>query len=579
MKASRKTANEFGDQTYWNRPTQSRQRKLPSKYTNIKSKIKTNATSTRSRSPSPTGIKMNRSSRSTSPTPSHVSSASTIVSPFRSAHTVAHKSKEEEDDDKDEKSIVKIMKSKLPQFSNEADWEISIFELSLVLDRVWPHKDQLDIIDYMTTAFHRRSMSGDMEERADRLIYFALTMSAKKDSYAKTQIMASCHKDAVPCVMKNEGKKLYQMFQAMFTMTNLHQASLPTVRTEFYSISQRENESILKYTARVDMIVATMAKLGERVSSGAWIYALGNGLRTEFKECKDGILYSKNGYNTVLEVKTKLLSEEAVLTSQSKKAAPLPNASSTTQDDEIALASLKITDTKKPHTAKTPLAVPSDAQSTPKDKALWLKGKHGKNHPKGKGSPKGRNRQWDNEWTSPDFENDRTQWNQSSKGKGRGKGYSNMDQGKGFDSQQLWCDIHQRYGHSTDWCYENPHRTGGKPPLWCDLCNRSGHTANSCYATSIRVSPKGKGSPPTKGGKGKGHHGDRSWKSQNFPANYHSEQATPTLHDETPSTDTQEWRDGTLTNLVQSLLTIFNLLSSLTMLMITKLLIISTLSS
>jgi hypothetical protein len=90
--------------------------------------------------------------------------------------------------------------------------------------------------------------------------------------------------------MKKEGKKLYQMFQAMFTMTNLHQASLPTVRTEFYTISQRENESILKYTARVDMIVATMAKLGEKVSPGARIYALGNGLRTEFKECKDGIL-------------------------------------------------------------------------------------------------------------------------------------------------------------------------------------------------------------------------------------------------------------------------------------------------
>jgi hypothetical protein len=119
-----------------------------------------------------------------------------------------------------------------------------------------------------------------------------------------------------------------------------------------------------------------------------------------------------------------------------------------------------------------------------------------------------------------------------------------MDQGKGFDSQQLWCDIHQRYGHSTDWCYDNPHRTGGKPPLWCELCNRSGHTANSCYATSIRISPKGKGSPPSKGSKGKGHHGNRGWKSQKFPANYHSEQATPALHDEPPSNTTQEWWDS-----------------------------------
>ena len=119
----------------------------------------------------------------------------------------------------------------------------------------------------------------------------------------------------------------------MFTMTNLHQASLPTVRAEFYAISQRENESILKYTARVDVIVATMAKLGERISTGAWIYALGNGLRPEFKESKDGILYSKDGYNTVLKVKTKLQNEEAVLLA---KKARSPTIASDTATPTIA---------------------------------------------------------------------------------------------------------------------------------------------------------------------------------------------------------------------------------------------------
>jgi hypothetical protein len=69
--------------------------------------------------------------------------------------------------------------------------------------------------------------------------------------------------------MKNEGKKLYQMFNSSFTMTNLHQASLPTVRKEFYSILQKDNESILNYSSRVDTIVSTMAKLGERISPGA----------------------------------------------------------------------------------------------------------------------------------------------------------------------------------------------------------------------------------------------------------------------------------------------------------------------
>ncbi len=193
------------------------------------------------------------------------------------------------------------------------------------------------------------------------------------------------------------------MFQAMFTMSNLHQASLPTVRTEFYTISQQDNESILKYTARVDIVVATMAKLGERVSSGAWIYALGNGLRKEFKDSKDGILYNKDGYTTVIEVKTKLLSEEAVLISQTKKEKATTTISDRADDDETALASLKITPTKttqkttptKTTPTKTTTEVLPDAQLETKDNALWLKGKKGK----GKAHPKGKNHQWDDSWT------------------------------------------------------------------------------------------------------------------------------------------------------------------------------------
>ena len=96
-----------------------------------------------------------------------------------------------------------------------------------------------------------------------------------------------------------------------------------------------------------------MAKLGERISPGAWIYALGNGLRLEFRECKDGILYNKDGFNTVMSVKTKLLSEEAVLTSQTKKASMTPLLSKTV-DDEIALVSKTKKDLKKP---KNPPAV------------------------------------------------------------------------------------------------------------------------------------------------------------------------------------------------------------------------------
>ena len=452
------STNSFGAQSYWNRPTKGRQKKLPSKYPAIKSKTKkakTEATTTPpSRSPSPTA----------SQTPSQ-SSNITIVSPSRSVPQMPQMSKEEENDAKDEKSIVKLMKSTLPKFSNEVDWEMAVFELGLVLDRIWPHRDSMDIMEYMQSSTHRRSYSGDMEDRADRLIYFALTSSAKKDSYAKTQILASCHKDAVPCVMKNEGKKLYQMFNSSFTMTNLHQASLPTVRAEFYSILQKENESILKYSARVDTIVSTMAKLGERVSPGAWIYALGNGLRNEYKESKDGILYSKDGYGTVMSVKTKLLSEEAVLNSKSNKDAVLHTSKGNVKDDEIAMASLKL---NVPDKHKQPSTITPDDQ---KEQAFWLKGKGGKGNSKGKGNPKGK---WQNTWnnwspatttSAPQYDS----WAPPSPEKGKGKHQGGGVPAKGFDSQALWCDIHQKYGHSTDWCFDNPHRTGG-PLLFRERC-------------------------------------------------------------------------------------------------------------
>ncbi len=300
-------------------------------------------------------------------------------------------------------------------------------------------------------------------------------------------------------------------------MTNLHQASLPTVRAEFYSILQKENESILKYSSRVDTIVSTMAKLGERVSTGAWIYALGNGLREEFKVSKNGILYSEDGYDTVMSVKIKLASEEAVLNTQSKKDSIVTTSKETEKNDEIALATLKLNDkTKKPST-KT-----SDDS---KDQALLLKGKGGKGSSKGKGHSKGkwRDPQWEYNWTewshaapsNPPHDS----WAPPSPDKGTGKPQGFGAPAKGSDSSTLWCDIHHKYGHSTDWCYDNPHRTGG-PPLkadsWCSTCNRSGHTAESCYATSIRIPRKGKGK--NKGSKD--NYGNRAWKSQNFPASH-----------------------------------------------------------
>ena len=547
----KKEDNGFGGQTYWNRPSQGRTRTLASKYPSLRTQrpnlsVKTAAGSTQApgsaagstRPPSNTPRRSRSPSRSPSPQPSLRSQA----------HSSSSTNTAEDNDAKDEKAIAKLMKCTLPQFSNELDWEMAIFELRLVLARVWPHKEEMDITEYMTNNFYRKPFSSDMEERADTLIYYALTMSAKKGSYAKLQILAACHKDAVPCVMVNEGRKLFQMFQELFTMTNLHQASLPTVRVEFYAITQRDKESILAYTSRVDIIVATLAKLGEKVSTGAWIHALGNGLRSEFKECKDGVLYSKPGYDNVLSVKTKLLSEEAVLHSKSKSAKDQPTRGKG-NDDEIAL---KLQDVKISKDAKE--RTNNKAPDTSTDTAFLMKGKGGKGTSKGKGYPKGAykgaatDQPWANQWNQPDKSEDYYQnnWERQPKGKGKGKWTSRNDRGTGFNPQTLWCDIHQTFGHTTDWCFDNPNRSGG-PPLreWCNHHQAYGHSTEACRKGNGSPIPQlpshGKGKQPNHYKGGKGNHGDRQWKSQNFPAAYNPEQAHTALHEESSPTQSADW--------------------------------------
>jgi hypothetical protein len=138
------------------------------------------------------------------------------------------------------------------------------------------------------------------------------------------------------------------------------------------------------------------------------------------KESKDGILYSKDGYGTVMSVKTKLLSEEAVLNSKSKKDNIATTSNETEKGDEIALASLKLTDKTK----KSPAKTPDDS----KGQSLFNKGTGGKGSPKGKGHPKGKWRDptWENTWTdwSPTANTIEPQygaWAPPSKGKGKGK--------------------------------------------------------------------------------------------------------------------------------------------------------------
>jgi hypothetical protein len=94
-----KTNNGFGDQTYWNRPSQGRQRKLPSKYPSLKPTSKMVKAPTPSRSPSPT---LSQQSTRTLIFPSRQVRQPQVQKPKKQQPKI---SKEEENDAKDEKSI------------------------------------------------------------------------------------------------------------------------------------------------------------------------------------------------------------------------------------------------------------------------------------------------------------------------------------------------------------------------------------------------------------------------------------------------------------------------------------------
>ena len=542
------SSNGFGSNTYWNRPTSRGRSNRPSRSLSPAYRAPTDSSTTRTRglqrptSPLPTVPGNDAPTAKGDPSLIQSSSQGVSHTPFRDMSLHNHmKQRREELDVKDDKAMVKLMKSTLPHFSNEHDWEMAAFELTLVLDRVWPHKHALNITDYLQTTYSHYDR--DMEKRADSMIYFALTLSATKDSYAKLQIMAASHPNAIPCVMPNEGKKLYQMFQALFTMTTYHNANLPSMRKQFYEITQKDTESVLQYTSRVDVIVATMAKLGEQVSTGAWIYALGHGLRPEYKDTKDGILYNKDGYETVLSVKTKILSEEAIL---KDKRADNNQSAKQTVHDEIAMT---VAATPPP---STPPTVPI---------AQFNKGKKGKNGKKG--GPRGQRiwndgNQWPQQpaWSSPPTDNS---WAQPlPKGKGwsmdkwqlppswpssgnASQWSSHSPKGKGSPTQkqQLWCDFHQAYGHSTDWCFSNPNRTGGPPKQeWCHHHQSYGHSTEACRKGNGHLLQGDPSQAQPKGGKGKSQGNSRAWKSDNFPASY--DQVTPALSE----TKSLEWWDN-----------------------------------
>jgi hypothetical protein len=284
----------------------------------------------RSGSPSPKG---NSKSRSPSPTSASASSG------FKGGNIGNFGN-----DKAMEKAILKMLQKasiddedysksiKIPVFSDGTEWEAVVFELEVNLEKVWKYSSEMDIVDYLQG--FTQNCDQEFIDKADKMIYYALVTAAKRDSFARKQIMASRHVDAIPRVERNEGLKLFNLFQSIFLNKSTSQANLPNAQTAFYQMAMNKKESAKEYIARVDTAVSDLAILNEKVSINSWLFIMAKGLRPEFKKCKDGVNFAEKGFQTIPELKAMIMKEETIL-GISK---PESNKSS---DSEIATAAFE----------------------------------------------------------------------------------------------------------------------------------------------------------------------------------------------------------------------------------------------
>ena len=207
-------------------------------------------------------------------------------------------------DDEDYKSI------KILQFSDGSDWDAVVFELEMNLKKFWKHQNDLDIVEYL----NGKPQYCDQKfiDKADKIIYYTIVTAAKRDSFARKQIMASRHANAVPQVERNEGLKLFNLFQDIFMNKSKSQANLPNALATFNQMKMTAKESAKEYISRVDSAVSDLALLNDKVSVNSWIFILANGLTPEFVVTRKGVLFGEKGFDSVMEVKNKITQEETV---------------------------------------------------------------------------------------------------------------------------------------------------------------------------------------------------------------------------------------------------------------------------
>ena len=184
------------------------------------SKKGTSKANSKSRSPPAKSHSRSKSrSKSRSPSPG---SSSAIPSANPNAHfdkAFLKMLRMNMDDEEDYKSI------KLPLFSDGSEWEAVVFELKINLEKVWKHNKQMDIVEYLEGV--QQVCKSDYIKKADKIIYHAIVTAAKRESFARKMIMAAEHDDAMPQVKRNEGLKLFKLFQSTFLNKSKDQANLP----------------------------------------------------------------------------------------------------------------------------------------------------------------------------------------------------------------------------------------------------------------------------------------------------------------------------------------------------------------
>jgi hypothetical protein len=99
----------------------------------------------------------------------------------------------------------------------------------------------MDIVEYLNGK--RQYCDQKFVDKADKLIYYALDTAAKRDSFARKQIMAARHANAVPQVQRNEGLKLFSLFQDVFMNKSKSQANLPNALSTFNQMKMTAKES------------------------------------------------------------------------------------------------------------------------------------------------------------------------------------------------------------------------------------------------------------------------------------------------------------------------------------------------